>query len=235
VSDARRVILERIAAALADVPGDERPVAVPVPRDYRTACVRGGSTAAAGDSELVTRFAERVADYRAEVARVRPAEVAATLAAACADRGLRRLAVAPGLAATWRPTGPGLVDDDGLTAADLDELDGAVTGCAAAIAETGTILLDGSPRSGRRLLTLVPDHHLCVVEAAQIAAGVPEALAAVAPAAVGERRPITLVSGPSASSDIELARVEGVHGPRHLLVVIADPAAPAGAAATTGG
>jgi L-lactate dehydrogenase complex protein LldG len=178
----------------------------------------------------VLRFEQRVADYHAEVRRVAPAEVGATIAAACAQRGLARLAIPPGLPAQWRPRGAELTEDSDpahpLTAHELDGFDGVVTGCAAAIAETGTIVLDGGELCGRRLLTLVPDHHICVVEAAQIADQVPPAIAAVASAVVDRRQPITLVSGPSASSDIELDRVEGVHGPRDLLVVIADPAAP---------
>jgi L-lactate dehydrogenase complex protein LldG len=112
-----------------------------------------------------------------------------------------------------------VVDDPPLSAAELDAVDGVLTGCALGIAETGTIVLDGGARSGRRVLTLVPDYHLCVVEAASIVAGVPDAVAALA-AAAAEGRPITLVSGPSATSDIELDRVEGVHGPRTLDVLV---------------
>jgi L-lactate dehydrogenase complex protein LldG len=129
--------------------------------------------------------------------------------------------VPAGVPAPWRPRDVELVEDAELSAAQLDAVDGAVTGCAAAIAETGTLVLDGSPICGRRVLTLVPDHHICVVLAGQIVELVPEAIAAVAPAVRDGRRPITLVSGPSASSDIELSRLEGVHGPRHLLVLIA--------------
>ena len=114
-----------------------------------------------------------------------------------------------------------MIEDAGLGATELDAIDGAVTGCAVAIAETGTVVLDGTGACGRRLLTLVPDHHICVVTAGQIVELVPEAIAALAPAVRERRAPITLVSGPSASSDIELSRVEGVHGPRHLLVLIA--------------
>jgi len=215
VSAAREEILGRIRGALADVPAGERPDDVAVARAYRR---RGELTGEA----LLARFEERVRDYHADVRRVPASEVAGTVAAAAAELGLRRLAVAPGLPAEWRPAGVELVQDTALTAAELDEIDGALTGCAAAIAETGTLVLDGQGASGRRLLTLVPDHHICVVRARQIVELVPEAVAAIAPAVAEGRVPVTLVSGPSASSDIELSRVEGVHGPRHLLVVIAE-------------
>jgi L-lactate dehydrogenase complex protein LldG len=132
------------------------------------------------------------------------------------------------------PGGPGtdvaiagvevVVDDPPLSPRQLDGLDGVLTGCALGIAETGTIVLDGGARSGRRALTLVPDYHLCIVEAATIVAGVPDGVAALA-AAAAEGRPITLVSGPSATSDIELDRVEGVHGPRTLDVLVVSSAA----------
>jgi L-lactate dehydrogenase complex protein LldG len=119
-----------------------------------------------------------------------------------------------------------VVNDEDLTAHQLDAIDAAVTGCAGAIAETGTIILDGQGESGRRLITLVPDHHVCIVAAEQISGSVPEAVAGLAPAVHEHGVPITLVSGPSASSDIELSRVEGVHGPRHLVVLVVEaPAA----------
>jgi L-lactate dehydrogenase complex protein LldG len=106
-----------------------------------------------------------------------------------------------------------------LTATELDGLDGVLTGCALAIAETGTVALDGSPACGRRALTLVPDHHICIVRASQVVGGVPDGVAGLARAAASGE-PITLISGPSATSDIELSRVEGVHGPRHLVVFV---------------
>ena len=114
-----------------------------------------------------------------------------------------------------------MIEDHLLSAAQLDSVDGAITGCAAAIAETGTILLDGRGASGRRAVTLVPDHHICIVTEDQIVGIVPEGIARVADAASERRLPITLISGPSATSDIELERVEGVHGPRNLVVLIA--------------
>jgi L-lactate dehydrogenase complex protein LldG len=214
VTSAREEILGRIRGALQDVPEGETPGDVAVARDYR----RSGERTREG---LVEHLAERIADYAADVRQVSVGELADAVTAACVQRGLHRVAVPPGLPAGWRPREVELVEDRGLTAAELDGIDGAVTGCAAAIAETGTLVLDGSPICGRRALTLVPDHHICIVLAAQIVQIVPEAIAAVAPAVREQRRPITLVSGPSASSDIELERVEGVHGPRDLLVLIA--------------
>jgi L-lactate dehydrogenase complex protein LldG len=206
VTGAREEVLGRIRRALG--PG----VAVPdVPRAYRGA----GGTDTDG---VVDRFCERVAEYRATVTRVAAADLADTVARLCRERGARRIAVPPG--------GPGVlsgvevvVDDPPLSPQALDSLDGVLTGCALAIAETGTIVLDGGERSGRRALTLVPDWHICIVEADAVVAGVPDAVAALAEAAA-EGRPITLVSGPSATSDIELDRVEGVHGPRTLDVLV---------------
>jgi len=214
VSAARQEILQRIRGALDDVPAAETPADVAVARDYRRTGTRTRE-------QLVDHLAERVADYAAEVRVVAARELADAVGAACAEMALRRIVVPPALPAAWRPGDVQLSEDAGLSAGELDAVDGAVTGCAVAIAETGTIVLDGSPVCGRRLLTLVPDHHICVVLAGQIVELVPEAIAAVAPAVRESRRPITLVSGPSASSDIELSRVEGVHGPRHLRVLIA--------------
>ncbi len=200
---ARDDVLARVRAALRDVPAGEAtepPAYEPPP-------------APAGDP--VARFAERVADYQATVREA--GDLAATIARVCGEQGAHRLGVPPALPAEWRPDGVELVDDDGLSARELDALDGALTGCALAIAETGTIVLDGGERSGRRALTLVPDLYLCVVERAQVVATVPEAIRALH----GARGPFTFVSGPSATSDIELDRVEGVHGPRRLEVLIA--------------
>ncbi|HEX4692040.1 MAG TPA: LUD domain-containing protein, partial [Solirubrobacteraceae bacterium] len=151
--------------------------------------------------------------------RVSRDELGGAIAAACRERGTARLAVpAGGLGADIE--GVELVEDDPpLAPRALDAIDGVLTGCALAIAETGTIALDGGPRSGRRALTPVPDHHNCLVEAADVAAGVPDGVQRHGEAARAGR-PITLVSGPSATSDIELDRVEGVHGPRKLDVLV---------------
>jgi L-lactate dehydrogenase complex protein LldG len=194
VSAAREEILARVRAALG--PSPQAPV---VPRDYRAA----GTLPRDGVVEL---FCERVAEYQATVTRVAPGELDAAIA--------RALDGAANVAST-------LGDDPaaGLTVAQLDALDAVVTGAALAIADTGTIVLDSGPESGPRALTLVPDHHVCVVRAHTIVPSVPDAVAALADAA-REGRPITLVSGPSATSDIELDRVEGVHGPRRLDVIV---------------
>lgn len=158
--------------------------------------------------DIVERFAERVDDYRAIVHVLPASDVPGKIAQLVAGR---RMVVPEGLPAEWHaPAG-----QTAWTLAELDSSDGVITGCAVAIAETGTIVLDAGPGQGRRALTLVPDYHLCVVRADQIVGGVPEAVARLDPA-----KPMTWISGPSATSDIELNRVEGVHGPRTLEVII---------------
>jgi L-lactate dehydrogenase complex protein LldG len=168
---------------------------------------------------LLDMLAERLADYRAAVRRSTPAGLQATLAAALAERGARRVVVPSGLDLR-APPGTELIVDDDLSPHDLDALDGVVTGAAVAIAQTGTIVLDGSPDQGRRAITLVPDYHLCIVRAEQVVELVPEAVGRLEPRAA---RPLTWISGPSATSDIELSRVEGVHGPRTLEVILVEP------------
>jgi L-lactate dehydrogenase complex protein LldG len=206
---ARDEILARIGSALGPAP------AVPdVPRAYD----RAGSGPPAGDPAVVDRFCERAAEYRATVRRVSASGLQDAVVDACREHGVRRLAVPAG-APHHLPGLELLVDDPPISAHGLDQVDGVLTGCALAIAETGTVVLDGGERSGRRALSLVPDFHVCLVEADRIHASVPDAIAALGPAAA-EGRPITFVSGPSATSDIELERVEGVHGPRTLVILV---------------
>jgi L-lactate dehydrogenase complex protein LldG len=206
VTTARDAILARIAAGLAD-----RPAAPEVARTYRLA---GELDADA----VLARFVERVRDYRATV--VVTADPRAAAAEAFAAAGAGRVGIAADFDRDLRPEGLALVEDDALAPRELDALDGALTTCAAACAETGTIALDGGPGQGRRALSLVPDLHVCIVRAETIVETVPELVAALEPSA-WEGRPIVLVSGPSATSDIELQRVEGVHGPRRLVVIVA--------------
>jgi L-lactate dehydrogenase complex protein LldG len=169
-------------------------------------------------SELLDLLAERIADYQAGVRRTTRAGLGAAVGAALADRAARRVVVPAGLALSARPAGVEFLgDDETLSASDLDGLDGVITGAAVAIAETGTIILDGSAGQGRRAITLVPDYHLCIVQADQVVGTVPEAIERLAATA---DRPLTWISGPSATSDIELERVEGVHGPRTLEVIL---------------
>jgi L-lactate dehydrogenase complex protein LldG len=200
---AREEILARIRTAL----GDEPPVLAPAVRDYRTADGRPP-----GDPALLELLVDRLEDYKATVLRCAPDEVAATVASALsAVPG--GVVVAPGVPAGWRPDGA--TEDDGRPAVALAGFAATLTGVAVAIADTGTLVLDGSPLSGRRALSLLPDCLVCVVEAAQVVGSVPEGLAVLDPTA-----PLPMVSGPSATSDIELSRVEGVHGPRTLVVVL---------------
>ena len=213
MSTAREEILGRIRTALANVPSAERAADVTVPREYRHA-------SAMASADLVARLEERLLDYHATVRRAAASDAAEAVAEACSSLNLARVVVPPGLPPAWRPPGVEVMEDRGLAVHELDAINAALTGCAVAIAETGTLALDGQERSGRRAITLVPDHHICVVEAEQILGLVPQAFASLSDAVREHHAPITLVSGPSASSDIELSRVEGVHGPRHLVVVI---------------
>jgi L-lactate dehydrogenase complex protein LldG len=179
----------------------------------------GGSAGPAAPADVVGLFVERVEDYRAVVVRCDPSGVAAAVRAGLG--AATRVVVPPGLP---DDIGAGLDgvetvhDEPVLTAVELDGVDAVVTTAALGIALTGTIVLDHGPGQGRRALSLVPDVHVCVVRADQVVPDVPDAVRALDP-----RRPLTWISGPSATSDIELDRVEGVHGPRTLHVVVVDP------------
>jgi L-lactate dehydrogenase complex protein LldG len=192
VTSARDEILGKVRAALAGTAPTPRP---PIPH---------GST----PDDAVALFAARVADYRAVVERCTARQLPARLKAALPEG---RVVVPAGLSVRV----PQAIVDDGLTAAELDACAAVVTDVAVGIAETGTIVLDHGPGQGRRAITLVPDRHVCIVEAAQVVADVPDAFDLL-----DAGRPLTWVSGPSATSDIELDRVEGVHGPRTLHVIV---------------
>jgi L-lactate dehydrogenase complex protein LldG len=204
----RDAILGRIRSALADAPAED----APIPRAYRRSHLAPGE-------DVVGLFADRVADYRATVTRTDPAGVPAAIAAALTRHGARRVALPAGFPEELLPPGDWAWHPEPADVAALDALDGALTLAAAGIAVTGTVVLDAGPGQGRRALTLVPDYHLCVIRAEQIAEDVPDALTRLDPT-----RPLTFISGPSATSDIELDRVEGVHGPRTLHVIIVGPA-----------
>jgi L-lactate dehydrogenase complex protein LldG len=202
---AREDILGRIRSALRDAPA-----APEIPREYR-------ATSELDEDALIHLLSDRLVDYKARVSVVAAADVPARIGELLADS--RSYVVPEGFDAGWAagPADGRRVDSATapLTVAELDGIDAVVTGSAVAVAETGTIILDGSPNQGRRAISLVPDHHICVVKATDIAGILPEALRRI-----DGTRPLTLISGPSATSDIELERVEGVHGPRVLDVII---------------
>ncbi|MER5670863.1 LutC/YkgG family protein [Pseudonocardia alni] len=211
---AREAILAKARRALADVPDVEPVLDVEV--------VRPLPDRSLPHTQVVDLFDERVADYRAVVERATPDTAAARVAGALAGRsplagsGPLRILVPPGFPAGLVPDDVEVVPDGpDVAVSELDGCDGVLSTATIGIAETGTIILDHGPGQGRRAATLVPDLHVCVIRADQVVAGVPEAVAALDPA-----RPHTWISGPSATSDIELDRVEGVHGPRTLHVVI---------------
>ena len=211
--NARKEVLARIAAAHRAAPPPNLRYE-DISREYRT-------TSDSSAEALTELLIDRLVDYRALVRQCSADDLAGTIADALAERGAHTVVVPSGLDSAWTAGLPGSVLTDGLlthyqrTVSELDGVDGVITGCAVAIAETGTLILDGSPGQGRRVLTLIPDYHLCVVLPDQIVADVPEALARLE-----ATQPLTMISGPSATSDIELNRVEGVHGPRTLEVII---------------
>ncbi|NDK89158.1 lactate utilization protein C [Gordonia desulfuricans] len=210
MSTARDEILARIRSALDDVDAESADVTV----DWTY-----GRPVSTGALDTVARFAERVADYRAAVERVTEDRLAPSITAALigiagpviADDRVRRRIAAD---IDW-------IDDDALTADGLDAVGAVITTAAVGIANTGTIVLDHTAGQGRRAVSLVPDVHVCIVDAGQIVSDVPEAVARLI-ADGADTRPQTWISGPSATSDIELDRVEGVHGPRTLHVLIVE-------------
>ena len=207
---ARAEVLARIRTALST--GGGAPAGIP--RGYRT----GTGVATPALIELLT---ERLHDYGTSVRRCPADGVAQAVREALAERGARRVVLPPGLCLDGADLdgaardGVTFLTDDGLSAETLDATDGVITTAALAVAETGTIVLDGAPGQGRRALSLIPDYHLCILHASQVVGIVPQALGRLEPG-----RPCTWISGPSATSDIELDRVQGVHGPRTLEVIL---------------
>jgi L-lactate dehydrogenase complex protein LldG len=209
VTSAREEIMDRIRAALRDRPGVDQ----------------GGRIAAASKAgqtreQLTDLLVGRLHDYGAPVEHTDRASVHQGIGNVCHNAGLHRLVAAPDVPAAWRPADVEVIEDRGLTLNALEEVDGCLTGCALAVADTGTLLLDAGPRQGRRLLTLLPATHVCVVEADQIVLSISDAIMTLEERMRGGAPPLTMISGPSATTDIELVRVSGVHGPRRLLVVL---------------
>ncbi|NHN55919.1 lactate utilization protein C [Calidifontibacter sp. DB0510] len=205
MTTAREEVLARIRAAGAARPVEVPPAPEPSPQPA---------------PETVDLFAENVADYRAVVERLAESAVPQRISSALGQYGVTSVVVPDGLPSGWLTDAAlRVLADERLTAYDLDAIDAVVTQAAVGIAETGTIVLDHTAGQGRRALSLVPDVHLCVIRADQVVGDVPAAVRQLRPA-VETGRPLTWISGPSATSDIELNRVEGVHGPRHLHVLI---------------
>jgi L-lactate dehydrogenase complex protein LldG len=198
---ARDEVLARVRDAIAPAGG----AVAEVPRRYRTET-----------DDAVDAFIARLHHYEAQTRRAPEGELDAAVRTALDERGVRRIVAPDGVREAWLEGTEPLRDTPPLDAHTLDGVDGVVTTCAVAIAQTGTIVLDGSAGMGRRILSLVPDYHLCVVRSGQIVGSVPEAIARLDPS-----RALTFISGPSATVDIEMVRVRGVHGPRRLEVVIA--------------
>ncbi len=217
---AREEILARIRRATADVTEKDPELDVPVDFRYGTGIEM---------ADVVGAFVEKVLDYRATVVRVESAQLAAAVAEGVKATGATgSVVVPPGLDQAWVEAVRGLglevrVDDPPLDNELLNRTDAVITAAASAIADTGTIVLTHGPDQGRRAISLVPDRHVCVVRAGQVVSDVPESIAAVKPA-VSQGSPMTMISGGSATSDIELSRVEGVHGPRQLYVIVVDDA-----------
>jgi L-lactate dehydrogenase complex protein LldG len=215
MTSAREQILARVRAALTDV-------STPLGARGATPSVE---VAASSPADTVRLFVENVEDYRAQVCRATPGEVGATVARVLGEAGTSSVVVPVGLDPAWTAALPSqvrVVSDDALTSAELDGIDAVVTASTVSIATTGTIVLDHGPDQGRRAITLVPDLHVCVVRAVDVVHDVPEAVRRLRPKDGMPPRPLTWISGPSATSDIELDRVEGVHGPRTLVVVLVE-------------
>jgi L-lactate dehydrogenase complex protein LldG len=215
--NARAEVLGRIRRALADVTTTEPAADVPIDWEYARSTPM---------DDVLAQFVERTADYKATVRRVPAGDVPGAVADLLTGAGVASIVLPGGLEPAWRAA----VEDAGITIHDddpplsreqLNAIDGVLTAAAVGIAETGTIVLDHAPDQGRRALTLVPDVHLVVVRADQVVSDVPESVARLADA-VSHGNPLTWISGPSATSDIELSRVEGVHGPRTLLVILSE-------------
>lgn len=209
-------MLATIREALDGVPESETPAGVDIERSYRQ---KGNLS----QKEIVELFAERVGEYKATVQRVSETDLKDVIVESCEREAVQKLVIPEGFKKEILPGGLDLLFDGSdikLSHHVLDQSDGVITTCAYAVAQTGTIILDAGEGQGRRALTLVPDYHLCIVREEQIVELIPEGFSAVESSVKKEGLPITFISGPSATSDIELSRVEGVHGPRRLEILV---------------
>jgi L-lactate dehydrogenase complex protein LldG len=217
MSEAKKEMLSRIRQALDDVSNGETGEQSCWEREYR-------QESGWDQEKSVQIFKERISEYDANVLETEQGKLAETIAEACQRQDIKKLVVPAEFPHKWLPDDLNLLDDgtQPLTNDELDGSDGVISTCRLTIAQTGTIVLDGDSGQGRRALTLVPDYHLCIIKADQIVGIVPEAFAELEERVKESGPPVTFISGPSATSDIELNRVEGVHGPRRLEVIIVD-------------
>lgn len=218
MSKAKDEILNNIGDALRNVPNNENQSDVFVPRDYNR-------ESNLSEKEIVSLFKERVSEYKATVKQVDTEELRNTIVQSCKGEAVKKLVVPCDFPKDYLPHNLDLFFDrkeNPLSNQELDEMDGAITMCGLAVAQTGTIILDAGKGQGRRVITLLPDYHLCILRKSQIVELVPEGFAHFESVVQKDGRPITFISGPSATSDIELSRVEGVHGPRRLEVLVVE-------------
>lgn len=232
MKNSKDIILRRIQSALrkdsgmetqttgvkAQISGMESPPLPVIDRNYET-------HSKLSPQERLDLFVERVSDYKAKVTRAEERELPKVVADICAAEQVRKLVIPPGMEANWlleKSSGIALISDEAgpLSIPEIDQSDAVLTGCFRAVAQTGTIVMTGGAGQGRRLLTLLPDFHICVVRTSQVVGIIPEVFWDLDPLIRDKKVPVTFISGPSATSDIELDRVEGVHGPRRLHVVI---------------
>jgi L-lactate dehydrogenase complex protein LldG len=213
-NSARSEVLRRIREAKGGVASADAAQAgwSSIERRYRREATRSREV-------ILELLVDRLQDYDARVVRAVHADVRAAAARMLGERNVRRMVIPPGVAAEWLPGGVEFVVDEGLAAVELDAVDGVMTGATLAIAETGTVVLQNVAGQGRREVTLVPDYHLCVVRVEDVVETVPEAMARLQTTA---GLATTFVSGPSATADIEMTRIKGVHGPRFLDVILVD-------------
>jgi L-lactate dehydrogenase complex protein LldG len=213
-NSARSEVLRRIREAKGGVASADAAQAgwSSIERRYRREATRSREV-------ILELLVDRLQDYDARVVRAVHADVRAAAARMLGERNVRRMVIPPGVAAEWLPGGVEFVVDEGLAAVELDAVDGVMTGATLAIAETGTVVLQNVAGQGRRAVTLVPDYHLCVVRVEDVVETVPEAMARLQTTA---GLATTFVSGPSATADIEMTRIKGVHGPRFLDVILVD-------------
>jgi L-lactate dehydrogenase complex protein LldG len=216
MNNSKKEILNNIRRAIIDVPETEQPDDIEIERTYR----REGFLY---ENKIVELFKKRVGEYQATIRQVEQTEIVNAIDESCQRENIKNLVIPEGFRADFLPASVKPLFDlseNPLSNRDLDESDGVVTTCAYAVAQTGTIILDAGKGQGRRALTLIPDYHLCLVHQDQILHLISEGFTALEESIKVERRPVTFISGPSATSDIELSRVEGVHGPRRLDVII---------------